>query len=71
MLDIRRDQDVSQAEDSMVAGIPAREEREKKERRKREEEEEEEEREREDGSEWYYRYRMVWCIIGSSANSST
>ena len=45
--------------------------REKKERRKREEEEEEEEREREDGSEWYYRYRMVWCIIGSSANSST
>ena len=65
MLDIRRDQDVSQAEDSMVAGIPAREEREKKKKKKKKK------REREDGSEWYYRYRMVWCIIGSSANSST
>ena len=38
MLDIRRDQDVSQAEDSMVAGIPAREEREKKKKKKRERE---------------------------------
>ena len=70
MLDIRRDQDVSQAEDSMVAGIPARrEEREKKKKKKKKKRERE--REREDGSEWYYRYRTVWCIIGFSANSST
>ena len=39
MLDIRRDQDVSQAEDSMVAGIPAREEREKKKKKKKRERE--------------------------------
>lgn len=29
------------------------------------------ERERMDGSEWYYRYRTVCCIISFSANSST